>query len=104
MVLGFVDGAPYLDQLSVHPRMMRRGIGRMLVSQALTWSESKNLWLTTYSHLAWNRPYYERYGFTVIPEIECGPELQQILALQRAALPIPEKRVAMVSRSGGTRR
>jgi GNAT superfamily N-acetyltransferase len=98
MTLGFVDGAPYLDQLSVRPQAMRRGVGRALVAQALSWSAPRPLWLTTYSHLAWNRPFYERCGFVVVPEHECGPELRSILKDQRAALPAPEQRIAMVCR------
>lgn len=95
MTLGFVDGAPYLDQLAVHPCAMRQGIGGALMQQAFAWSGSRSLWLTTYSHLPWNRPYYERYGFALVPETECGPELRRILESQRAALPDPERRVAM---------
>src|SRR5689334_22850103 len=37
-VLGFMDGAPHLEQLSVHPRAMRRGIGGALVALAVDWS------------------------------------------------------------------
>jgi GNAT superfamily N-acetyltransferase len=100
MTLGFVDGAPYLEQLSVHPRSMRQGIGRALIEQAFSWSAPQALWLTTYSHLPWNRPYYERHGFVVVPEDECGPELRSILKVQRSVLPAPEMRVAMVARCG----
>ena len=52
MTLGLVDGAPYLDQVSVHPRAMRRGIGAALMQQAFTYSGERPLWLTTYAHLA----------------------------------------------------
>lgn len=96
LTLGVVDDAPYLDQISVHPRAMRRGIGSALMQRAFTWSGARPLWLTTYSHLPWNQPYYERHGFTLVPERDCGPELKQILATQRATLPDPERRVAML--------
>jgi len=96
MTLGFVDGAPYLDQLAVHPRAMRRGIGAALLRQAVLWSGPRDLWLTTYAHLSWNRPFYERHGFALVPEDRCGPELGRILESQRAALPDPEQRIAMV--------
>lgn len=98
MTLGIVDGAPYLDQLSVRKSAMRRGIGSALLEQAFVWSGSRALWLTTYAHLAWNRPYYERYGFTQVPEGDCGPELRAILEEQRGALPHPDQRIAMVRR------
>lgn len=99
MTLGFVDDAPYLDQISVHPRAMRRGVGAALMQRAFTWSGERPLWLTTYSHLPWNQPYYERHGFTLVPEHDCGPELKRILELQRTALPDPERRVAMARRA-----
>jgi GNAT superfamily N-acetyltransferase len=96
MTLGFVDGEPYLDQLAVRPSAMRRGIGSALLRQAFSWCAPRSLWLTTYSHLPWNRRYYERHGFVRVPEAECGPELRAILEEQRAALPDPGERIAMV--------
>lgn len=96
MTLGLVDDAPYLDQLAVHPHAMRRGIGRALMQRAFAWSGARALWLTTYAHLPWNQPYYERHGFVVVPEAACGPQMKRILASQRAALPEPDSRVAMV--------
>ena len=90
-----VDGNPYLDQLAVRPSAMRRGIGSALLRQAISWSGRRTLWLTTYSHLEWNAPYYRRNGFVPMPESACGPELLAILEEQRAALPDPGKRIAM---------
>jgi GNAT superfamily N-acetyltransferase len=88
-----VDGEPYLDQLSVRRAFMGRGVGRALLAQALEWSGDRPLWLTTYRHLSWNRPFYERMGFAVVEEI--GPEMREVLAAQRRALPAPDERVAM---------
>lgn len=95
VVCGTVDGAPYVDQLSVRRAHMRRGVGRLLLHHAIAWSGPRPLWLTTYAHVPWNRPYYERMGFVVVHEGEHGPELRAILAEQRAALPAPSERVAM---------
>lgn len=96
--LRFVDSQPYLDQIAVRPSNMRRGVGTALLRKAIFWSAHRPLWLTTYSHLSWNRPYYERYGFVVVPESACGSELRSVLREQRGALPSPEQRVAMVRR------
>jgi GNAT superfamily N-acetyltransferase len=96
VALRCVDNQPYLDQLAVRRRYMRRGVGSALLHYAIAWSGSRRLWLTTYSHLPWNRPYYERHGFAHVPEDSCGPELRAILQTQRAALPDPEQRVAMM--------
>ena len=109
IVLGYLDGLPYLDQISVARKWMRRGVGRALLARAIAWSESAGeskragprasktaLWLTTYAHLPWNAPMYERAGFRRVDESRCGPELQQTLREQRAALPDPSQRIAMV--------
>lgn len=94
-VLGLVDGAPYLDQLSVRRASMRRGIGRALVEGALAWAGERPLWLTTYAHLPFNRPFYESMGFTSVDEAAWGPELAAIVREQRGCLPHPEQRCAM---------
>lgn len=96
VTLRLVDGEPYVDQLAVHPHAMRRGIGAALLRQAIAWSADRALWLTTYAHLLWNKPYYRRHSFVSVPDSVCGAELRAILLEQRAALPDPDKRIAMV--------
>jgi len=95
LVLGRVDGEPYLEQLSVRSGAMRRGLGTQLLHRALEWAAGEALWLTTYAHVPWNRPFYERFGFAVVPESSCGGDILEILAEQRRWLPAPEQRVAM---------
>lgn len=100
IVLGSVDGAPYLDQIAVRPRAMRRGIGTALLQHAIALSGEQPLWLTTYAHQPWNQPYYERHGFVVVPETGWGPELLAVIQEQRVALPDPDERIAMVRTPG----
>jgi GNAT superfamily N-acetyltransferase len=95
LVMSRVDGAPYLEQLSVRTSAMRRGIGRQLLMRAIEWAPGEPLWLTTYAHLPWNRPFYERSGFEVVPEWRCPGEIVRILEEQRRWLPAPEERIAM---------
>jgi GNAT superfamily N-acetyltransferase len=97
LVMDYLDGAPYLEQLSVRMRAMRRGLGTALLRRGIEWATAhgSELWLTTYGHVPWNRPYYERFGFTVVPECECAPQMQACLEAQRSALPLPQQRVAM---------
>jgi len=102
LVLDWVDGAPYLEQLSVRRRAMGRGLGRRLLYLAIAWAAGKPLWLTTYAHLPWNRPFYERHGFIGVAPSDCGPGMAGILEEQRRALPAPEHRLAM-KRSAGIR-
>ena len=99
-VLAYVDGRPYLDQLSVVVDSMRRGLGRALLAHAYEWAAPHGeLWLTTYAHVPWNGPMYARAGFVQVNEGRCGSEMRAILDEQRAALPEPEQRIAMVRRA-----
>jgi GNAT superfamily N-acetyltransferase len=96
--LGKVDEQPYLDQLSVRLGVMRRGIGRLLLGRALEWAAHQDggaLWLTTWDHLPYNRPFYERHGFVVVPEAQCGPDVRYHLSEERQWLPAPDRRIAM---------
>jgi GNAT superfamily N-acetyltransferase len=95
LVMGFVDAAPHLEQLSVRRGAMRRGIGRRLLAHAIEWAADRPLWLTTYAHLPWNRPFYESAGFAVVLQSACPPSIVQILDEQRRWLPAPAERIAM---------
>lgn len=97
LLMDLMDGEPYIEQLSIRMRAMRRGLGTMFVRLALEWAaeRSEALWLNTYAHVPWNRPYYARFGFEVVPETQCGLQMRACLAEQRAVLPAPEQRIAM---------
>jgi GNAT superfamily N-acetyltransferase len=98
VVFDVLDGAAYVDQLSVQKSAMRRGIGRALLHHAIEWAApvgNGDLWLTTYGHLPWNRPFYESEGFVVVPEPECIAGVRAHLAEERSALPDPDQRVGM---------
>ena len=93
-----LDGEPYLEQLSVRASYMRRGIGSALIHSALDIARhggGATIWLTTYAHLPWNRPFYEMYGFSVMPERRCGAEILHELEQQRRWLPHPQERIVM---------
>lgn len=95
--LDVVDGAPYLDQLSVRLDSMRHGIGRALLARAIDWARAHGdaLWLNTYDHLPWNRPFYEKEGFVVVPPDAWGAGMTAVVEAQRQVLPAPERRVVM---------
>ena len=93
-----LDGEPYLEQLSVRASYMRRGIGSALIHSALDIARhgsAATIWLTTYAHLPWNRPFYEMYGFSVVPERRCGAEILHELEQQRRWLAHPRERIVM---------
>lgn len=97
--LGVLDGEAYLEQLSVRMHAMRQGIGTALLTAIQGMAEkqarARSLWLTTWGHLPWNRPFYERAGFNVVPTEQWGPEMTQQLLFERRLLPWPQKRVVM---------
>lgn len=96
--LDVVDGEPYLDQLAVRVAAMRQGIGGRLLACSADWAREaggSSLWLTTYDHVPFNRPYYERHGYRVVPEGACGAGILHHLDEQRLHLPAPAHRVAM---------
>ena len=95
LVMDRIDGAPYLEQLSVRRTAMRQGLGRRLLERAIDWAGREALWLTTYAHIPWNRPFYERHGFVTTPEPVCPAGIVAILDDQRRALPAPQQRIAM---------
>ena len=95
--VGRRDGRAYLAQLSVRRYFMGLGIGGALLESAagLASGFAQELWLTTYAHLAWNRPFYERHRFVVMPPDDCGAELLEEHRTETKWLPFPEQRVVM---------
>jgi GNAT superfamily N-acetyltransferase len=99
--MGVRDEEPFLDQLSVRTRFMRLGIGSALLHASEHMARlvrQRTLWLTTYAHLPWNRPFYERTGFVIVPEADWGPEIHREVTHERRWLPCPDKRVVMRKR------
>ena len=85
-LIGWVDGNLHLDQLAVHPSRMRQGIGGRLVAAVrdhAVASGAPAVTLTTYRDVPWNAPWYERQGFSVLPDTEWGPELRALVEHER---------------------
>jgi GNAT superfamily N-acetyltransferase len=64
-------GGAHLEQLSVHPGIARRGVGRALLRAACEWAGKagyRELTLATYRDVPWNGPFYASEGF-----VEIGP-------------------------------
>lgn len=74
---------PHLEQVSVLPEAGGRGVGAALVGEVAAWARAvggEALTLTTFRDLAWNRPWYERLGFTVVPEVDLDGALRSVRA------------------------
>ena len=69
LIADVVDANLHIEQVSVHPRAARRGIGRRLIEHAADHAREHGLTgltLTTFAEVPWNAPYYGRCGFRVI--------------------------------------
>jgi N-acetylglutamate synthase-like GNAT family acetyltransferase len=78
-----LDGQAHLEQVTVHPRCGRRGIGRQIIDAVAGWARAQGLesmTLLTFRDVAWNGPYYRRLGFLDVPDAEMGPELARLRA------------------------
>lgn len=74
-----LDDAAHIEQITVHPRASRRGVGAGLFRFANRWAAHRGLTtltLTTFRDVPWNAPYYSRLGFSTLEVEQCGPGLQ----------------------------
>ena len=93
-----VDGLPHLGELDVRPEYGRRGVGTSLVRTVQAWALDAGMpaiSLTTFSHLPWNAPFYERLGFRQLANDELTPGLQAILLEEAQQGLDPANRIAM---------
>ncbi len=85
-LLQFVDGLALLAQMDVRPEQGRKGLGTALVrhiADAARDSGAEFLYLTTFSHVPWNAPFYARLGFAEVPEAEQPIAIRAILSEER---------------------
>ncbi|MFC9787289.1 GNAT family N-acetyltransferase [Rhodococcus sp. NPDC127528] len=78
-----VDDGAHLEQVSVHPGYAGRRRGADLVDAVSAWAAGRGLpWLTltTFAAVPWNAPYYERLGFTIVPDADLTAGLRAIRA------------------------
>jgi len=76
-----VDGQAHLEQVSVHPRWARRGLGARLVEDLVRRAAAASrsaVTLTTFVDVPWNAPYYARLGFRTLADDDLGPGLRAI--------------------------
>jgi GNAT superfamily N-acetyltransferase len=82
-----LDGGLHVEQVSVHPRAARRGLGRLLIDHAAGVAAAEGLaalTLTTFTEVPWNAPYYARLGFAVVPEPDWTPGVRDVVAREAA--------------------
>jgi GNAT superfamily N-acetyltransferase len=81
MLVEVIDASAHIEQVSVHPRAARQGLGRALIETAAAWARQHGLealTLTTYRDVPWNGPYYKRLGFHVVDDPQITPGLRRL--------------------------
>jgi GNAT superfamily N-acetyltransferase len=80
------DDCLHIVELAVTRAFQQQGIGRTLIAAAAKWSRSRGLralTLTTFRHVAWNAPFYARFGFVELAA-DSDARLQAILLRETA--------------------
>lgn len=93
-----VDGRAHLEQLSVDPDHGRQGYGAALLEAACDWAAQAGhatVTLTTFRDVPFNRPFYQRHGFVVVPDREWTPALRALVSEEAAHGLDPAQRVVM---------
>jgi len=77
-LVGFLDAAAHIYELSVAETHGRQGLGRRLVEEACRFAAAEGkpaVTLSTFRDVAWNGPFYERMGFRYLGRNEWTPAL-----------------------------
>jgi len=98
VVFSRVGDTAFVDELSVAREAQGRGLGRALMGAAIDVARRRGcraVTLTTFRDVPWNRPFYEKIGFRMLPEPELPPDLAAILADEASRGLLPDERCAM---------
>lgn len=88
-----VANVGFIEEVSVAQKFAGRRIGATLIKRAEIWTQEcggKEIYLTTFVHVPWNAPYYERLGY-------------QVTKLGRAPLEIAKKLKSELQRFANTK-
>jgi len=92
-----VDGHAHLEQLSVVPSHMRRGVGSALLEAACEWAVGQGyraMTLCTFADVDWNAPFFGRRSF--VPVTQLTPGLNELRGWERdIGLDVVGRRVVM---------
>ena len=90
--------AVHLEEIDVHPDHGRHGLGAKLVLQVCEWASDhgyRSVTLTTFRDVPWNRPFYARLGFDVVPPDQLSIALRAVIDDETRRGLDPSRRVAM---------
>lgn len=92
LLLGFLDRAAHIHELSVAEAHGRRGIGTSLVEESCRVARAEGIaaaTLSTFLDVPWNGPFYERLGFREVPRRAWTPGFHLLHAREAAqGLPV----------------
>lgn len=95
LYLESLDDHPHIEELAVHPRAQRQGLGAALLRACYALCRDGGahvLSLSTFTHLPWNAPFYAREGFEVVPEAAWTPGMLALRAREaRLGLRLAER-------------
>lgn len=105
-VVGFlaarrINRVLHIDEMDVAFDHQRRGLGRALLDAAIDWARKaglKEITLTTFRELAFNRRFYESAGFVEIAEHEMSERIAGTIAREAGYGLDPQERCAMALR------
>lgn len=82
----------HILEVSVKPVAQGQGVGRALIAAACHFASEhtyQRITLTTFLHVPWNRPFYEKLGFRLVERSESECRLQSLVHEEEASgLPV----------------
>lgn len=98
VVVDLLDGCAHIEQVSVHPTVRGRALGRRLIDHVASWAAGMGLpalTLSTFRAVPWNAPYYRRLGFRELEGGQITPGLRSVLEAEATFGLDPSTRVCM---------
>ncbi|NUU66244.1 GNAT family N-acetyltransferase [Enterobacteriaceae bacterium BIT-l23] len=99
LAAGVRHGRLHIHEFAVHHDWQGKGVGSTLLNHLAADARKKGLRqlsLTTFREVPWNRPFYERQGFRVLTPPELPDDLQHLMAQEARHGLEPARRCAMV--------
>jgi GNAT superfamily N-acetyltransferase len=93
-----LDQAAHVDELDVVPEHGRNGIGSRLLQTVCDWARNagyEKVTLSTFKHVPWNAPFYERRGFVAMDAERLPPQHVELVNAERARGLRTDRRVIM---------
>ena len=91
------DNQIHIKEIDVHPTHGQKGLGTRLLHNIIEWAKDQGyqfITLTTFRHLPWNVPFYQKVGFKIAKQSELRGRLAELFEEEAKGLDI-NNRVAM---------